>query len=89
MMKITVSNLRPVSSGLTTTSEKADDSKKTTTTAKIAESGSIISEAQQSLRQMPEVDEARVAEMKQAIASGELTPDSEKLARSMMDYFRR
>lgn len=48
-----------------------------------------ISQAQQALRGMPEVDSQRVAELKAAISKGELDTDPASLAQTMMDYYRR
>lgn len=48
-----------------------------------------ISQAQQALRSMPEVDSQRVAELKAAISKGELDTDPASLAQTMMDYYRR
>lgn len=48
-----------------------------------------ISQAQQTLRDMPDVDNQRVAELKAAIRNGGLDLDPDSLSRSMMDYYRR
>lgn len=48
-----------------------------------------VTQAQQMLRDMPEVDLQRVAELKAALGRGELELDAESLSRSMMDYYRR
>jgi len=48
-----------------------------------------ISQAQQTLREMPDVDTQRVADLKAAIRNGELDLDADSLSRSMMDYYRR
>lgn len=43
----------------------------------------------QALRDMPEVDNQRVAELKAAIRQGDLDLAPESLAQTMMDYYRR
>lgn len=48
-----------------------------------------ISQAQQTLRDMPDVDTQRVTELKAAMRNGELDLDADSLSRSMMDYYRR
>ena len=48
-----------------------------------------ISQAQQALNSMPEVDSQRVAELKAAISKGALDTDPASLAQTMMDYYRR
>lgn len=57
--------------------------------ASAAEPLSPISHAQQTLRDMPEVDMPRVAELKAAIGRGELDISADSLASTMMDYYRR
>ncbi|MTD26961.1 flagellar biosynthesis anti-sigma factor FlgM [Erwinia sorbitola] len=66
----------------------AAESMKTATVAASAAAGPI-SQAQQTLREMPDVDNQRIAELKTAISQGELDLDPQSLSRSMMDYFRR
>lgn len=46
-------------------------------------------DARQTLAAMPEVDNAKVAEMKAALSLGELTADSDGLARSMLGFYQR
>lgn len=48
-----------------------------------------VSQALQTLRDMPDVDTRRVAELKAAMRNGELDLDADSLSRSMMDYYRR
>ncbi|MEJ4043020.1 flagellar biosynthesis anti-sigma factor FlgM [Erwinia sp. SLM-02] len=66
----------------------AAESAKTPAAASSAPSAPI-SQAQQALRDMPEVDSQRVAELKAAIGKGELDTDPASLAKTMMDYYRR
>lgn len=54
-----------------------------------AERAGPISQAQQTLRDIPDIDTQRVAELKAAILNGELDLDVDSLSRSMMDYHRR
>lgn len=53
-----------------------------------AETGAV-SQTQQALKAMPEVDLARVSEMQAALEKGTLSLDSSALAKAMMDYYRR
>lgn len=48
----------------------------------------IIDEGQKALQQLPEIDQVRIAELKQAIANGSIPLDVDTLARNMLDYFR-
>lgn len=48
-----------------------------------------VSQAQQTLRALTDVDSQRVAELKAAIRQGTLDLDAGSLSRSMMDYYRR
>lgn len=54
----------------------------------VAETGQV-SQTQQALKAMPEVDLARVSEMQAALEEGTLLLDSSVLAKAMMDYYRR
>ncbi|WP_342754233.1 flagellar biosynthesis anti-sigma factor FlgM [Pantoea sp. MBD-2R] len=54
----------------------------------VAETG-LVSQTQQALKAMPEVDLARVSEMKAALENGTLSLDGNVLAKAMMDYYRR
>ena len=54
-----------------------------------ASTGQTMMEARQALAAMPEVDSAKVAEVKAALGRGELTADSEGLARSMLSFYQR
>lgn len=44
--------------------------------------------AQQQLREMPEVDATFVSAMQDALKSGRLQVDTDKLAQAMMDFYR-
>ena len=46
-------------------------------------------EAQKNLNALPEVDMARVAEMRDAISSGKITLNLDALTAAMQDYFQR
>lgn len=48
-----------------------------------------VSLAQQTLRDMPDVDSQRIAELKAAVSQGKLDLDADSLSRAMMDYYRR
>ncbi|WP_162231024.1 flagellar biosynthesis anti-sigma factor FlgM [Winslowiella iniecta] len=48
----------------------------------------IIGEAKKALQQMPEIDEARIAELRQAIANGSILLDVDTLAWDMLDFYR-
>ena len=64
------------------------ESEKTSAVAS-SEPAGPISQAQQTLRDMPDVDIQRVAELKAALRDGKLDLDADSLSRSMMDYYRR
>lgn len=87
-MKITSNLSVPGSAMQNTIKSPAAESLKTSAAPASAPSAPI-SQAQQALRAMPDVDTQRVAELKTAIARGELAIDAESLARSMMDFYRR
>ncbi|EMH4164229.1 flagellar biosynthesis anti-sigma factor FlgM [Pluralibacter gergoviae] len=46
-------------------------------------------EAQKNLNALPEVDMAKVAEMRDAISSGKITLNLDALTAAMQDYFQR
>lgn len=43
---------------------------------------------QQTLREMPDVDDARIAEIRRALGSGEISSDARLLASSIVSYHR-
>ncbi|KZR32294.1 MULTISPECIES: flagellar biosynthesis anti-sigma factor FlgM [Enterobacter] len=49
----------------------------------------VLGEAQTQLSALPEVDMARVAEMKDAISSGKISIDIDSLATAMQKYYQR
>ena len=49
----------------------------------------VLGDAQTQLSALPEVDMARVAEMKDAISSGKISIDIDSLANAMQKYFQR
>lgn len=49
----------------------------------------VLGEAQTRLAAMPEVDMARVASMKEAIASGKISVDIDSLAGAIEKYYQR
>jgi negative regulator of flagellin synthesis FlgM len=49
----------------------------------------VLGDAQSQLAALPEVDMARVAEMKDAISSGKITINLDSLADAMQKYFQR
>ena len=60
--------------------------------AKIERSAAIdpvLGDAQSQLSALPEVDMARVAEMKDAISSGKIAVDLDSLSNTMQKYFQR
>ncbi|WNN43700.1 MULTISPECIES: flagellar biosynthesis anti-sigma factor FlgM [Winslowiella] len=71
-MKLSASSEQRIASGL----ESAE------------EINGIIDEGQKALQQLPEIDQVRIAELKQAIANGSIPLDVDTLARNMLDYFR-
>lgn len=49
----------------------------------------VLGDAQFQLAELPEVDMARVAEMKDAISSGKIAINLDSLTESMQKYFQR
>ncbi|MEO3989851.1 flagellar biosynthesis anti-sigma factor FlgM [Pseudocitrobacter cyperus] len=49
----------------------------------------VLGDAQSQLAALPEVDMARVAEMKDAISSGKIAINLDSLTESMQKYFQR
>lgn len=57
--------------------------------ARSAAIDSVLGEAQTQLSALPEVDMARVAEMKEAISRGKISIDVDSLATAMQKYYQR
>ncbi|MGB7800227.1 flagellar biosynthesis anti-sigma factor FlgM [Buttiauxella sp.] len=57
--------------------------------APVAAVDPVLGDAQKALQSLPEVDMARVAEMKQAISNGQLHVNLDDLTLSIQKYFQR
>jgi len=76
------------SSGQQTASDTRNGQEKIPATVTAQEVTGIIAEAKKALQQMPEIDEARIAQLRQAIANGSILPDVDTLAWDMLDFYR-
>ncbi len=81
---------------LTTAINKASSAEQTrtvapegTTVARSAAIDPVLGDAQTQLSTLPEVDMARVAEMKDAISSGKISINIDSLTDAMQKYFQR
>ena len=97
-----INNIKPNSPGgvsqprSNTVDEKSGTSKVSTSTssntASTSDTFSLTDDAnqlqalQQVISAMPEVDQQRIAELRQAIENGDYEVDSQKLARNMIDF---
>ncbi|MBF4167782.1 flagellar biosynthesis anti-sigma factor FlgM [Enterobacter hormaechei] len=70
----------------TPTRTAGTDEMKTTRTAAI---DPVLGDAQTQLAALPEVDMARVASMKEAIAEGKISVDIDSLASAIEKYYQR
>lgn len=87
-MKISAENLIQSSSAVNNVIASAVESPTQQVRVTCLQSGPV-SQTQQALRAMPEVDTDRVSAMQAAIRNGELSLNSSSLAGAMMDYYRR
>lgn len=60
-----------------------------TSVARTAAIDPVLGDAQTQLSALPEVDMARVAEMKEAISSGKISVNLDSLTDAMQKYFQR
>lgn len=58
-------------------------------TSELQELAEMICRAQQALHQLPEIDQGRIAELKQAVDSHQIALDAGALACNMLDFHRR
>ncbi|HDS9360344.1 TPA: flagellar biosynthesis anti-sigma factor FlgM [Enterobacter cancerogenus] len=79
------SAINQASSTATARTSGADEMK----TAKTAAIDPVLGDAQSQLAALPEVDMARVASMKDAIASGKISIDVDSLAGAIEKYYQR
>ena len=87
-MKISPNTMNPVSKTAGPVREIATEEKGVTTLPLATSHDSTLTDAQQQLRQMPDVDMEYVQSVKAALQAGELSVDSATLSRAMMDYYR-
>lgn len=90
-MKITQGQLQPVqtSSVQATTSSAASSDVSPLRAPVTVAIDPVLGEAQSQLKKLPEVDMAKVAEMKQALSEGKISINLDELALSMQQFFKR
>lgn len=68
------------------TTKTGADNASTADTFKLTDDASQLQALQQMITSMPEVNQQRIAELREAIEKGEYQVDSQKLAQNMIDF---
>lgn len=79
---------RKVSSSSPSSDGKAPASANTSDTVELTSSAKLLEQLEKSLASLPEIDSARVADIKAAIAKGDYEIDSDAIAAAMIRFER-
>ncbi|RPH29453.1 flagellar biosynthesis anti-sigma factor FlgM [Buttiauxella warmboldiae] len=91
-MKINQHHYSPIQPTQTSSATKEIGETKSTAplrSSPVAAIDPVLGDAQKALQNLPEIDMARVAEMKQALSNGQLHVNLDDLTLSIQKYFQR
>ncbi|MGI9274058.1 MAG: flagellar biosynthesis anti-sigma factor FlgM [Endozoicomonas sp.] len=82
-----ITDIQPLQTIRTTANKKAGSAKTSTeSSVTVSDTSSLLARAEEVANQAPEVDDAKVEAIRQAIEDGELTIDYERLAQKMLEF---